>query len=139
MKTLKSDLSAAERDLLARIEKRWESVNATDSRQQLPSLVDEVRYTGTRKVLQKRNVAVAALVSIEDLMRLEMLDARRDAEAADRFDTIERNDDNMPAVDDVKAAKRRAAGVSIAAGATQLGEPEQDYSKAATARWQTGD
>ena len=124
MKILKSNLSEADKRLLKRIEQRWESVNATDSRQQLPSLVDEVRITGTRKVFQRRNLAVAALVSMQDLMRLEALDAKRDAEAAQQLDKIERNKDTMLSIDDVRAV--RAAGLTQAAAVADELDSDQE-------------
>lgn len=56
-----------------------ESVTLTTVRDELSSLVDRVSRNETRVMVEKSGVPVAALVSPEDLERLDQLDRDRDA------------------------------------------------------------
>ena len=51
------------------------SVTATQAKDQLSSLLERTRSGGERIVIEKHGKPAAALVSIEDLHRLERLDA----------------------------------------------------------------
>ncbi len=59
-----------------------ESLKFTEARPQLSSLLDRVFQRKTRIRLYKGSTPVAAIVSIEDLERLDMLDRERDASFA---------------------------------------------------------
>ncbi len=54
-----------------------ETMKFTEARQQLSRLVNRVARRETRILLEKSGVPVAALVSADDLRRLEELEARR--------------------------------------------------------------
>jgi len=55
-----------------------ETMKFTDARQQLSRVVNRVARRETRVLLEKSGVPVAALVSPEDLQRLNELEAERD-------------------------------------------------------------
>lgn|SRR5690606_26200435 len=59
-----------------------ESLKFTEARSQLSSIVDRVFQRKTRIRLYKGNVPVAAVVSIDDLERLERYDREREASFA---------------------------------------------------------
>mgnify|MGYP000612017236 CR=1 FL=1 len=56
-----------------------ESLKFTEARPQLSSILDRVFHREARIRLYKGNTPVAAVVSIEDLERLEIYDQERDA------------------------------------------------------------
>ena len=59
-----------------------ESLKFTEARPKLSSILDRVFRRETRVRLYKGNTAVATIVSIRDLERLEKLDRERDARFA---------------------------------------------------------
>jgi prevent-host-death family protein len=58
------------------------TVNIVKIRSKLADTINRVAYQGERVVLQRRGKGVAALVSMEDLARLEKLEDEADAKAA---------------------------------------------------------
>lgn len=64
-----------------------ESYKFTEARPQLSELLNRVYRREARMVISKGDIPVAAIVSINDLERLNRLDAERDAEFA-IFDQI---------------------------------------------------
>jgi prevent-host-death family protein len=59
-----------------------ETMKFTDARQQLSQVVNRVARHETRVLIEKSGVPVAALVSAEDLRRLNELEARRQEQIA---------------------------------------------------------
>ena len=57
-------------------------IGVSDAREHLSEVVDRTRYTHERVVLTKRGREVAAIVSIEDLRLLEMLEDQVDIDLA---------------------------------------------------------
>ena len=57
-------------------------IGVSDARDHLSEVVDRVRYTHERVVLTKRGKDVCAIVSIEDLKLLEMLEDQLDIDMA---------------------------------------------------------
>ena len=57
-------------------------IGVSDARDHLSEVVDRVRYTHERVVLTKRGKDVGAIVSIEDLKLLEMLEDQLDIDMA---------------------------------------------------------
>lgn len=57
-------------------------IGVSDARDHLSEVVDRVRYTHERVVLTKRGREVGAIVSIEDLKLLEMLEDHVDIDLA---------------------------------------------------------
>ncbi len=57
-------------------------LTTTEARNQFSDVINRVSYGGERIVLDRNGKEVAALVSIEDLRLLELLEDRMDAEAA---------------------------------------------------------
>lgn len=62
------------------------SVDADDIKQSLPQTLSAVARSGERVIVEEDGVAVAAIVSLDDLKQLTRLDARREA----FFQTLER-------------------------------------------------
>jgi antitoxin (DNA-binding transcriptional repressor) of toxin-antitoxin stability system len=62
------------------------SVEADDIRQSLPETLSAVARSGERVIVEEDGVAVAAIVSLDDLKQL----ARLDAERIERFEVFER-------------------------------------------------
>lgn len=62
------------------------TADADDIRQSLPETLAAVAHDGERIVVEEDGVAVAAIVSLDDLRELKRLDARREA----FFETLER-------------------------------------------------
>ncbi len=57
-----------------------EKMKFTEARPQLSELLNRVHDRELRVLISKGNLAVAALVSVEDLERLNQLDAQREAD-----------------------------------------------------------
>ena len=57
-------------------------LSITDIRENLADALNRVVYTGERIILKRRSKNVAALVSIEDLARLEQMEDAEDLKAA---------------------------------------------------------
>ena len=57
-----------------------ETVNVTDARARWRDLLNRVFRREARVIIERNGIPVAALVSAEDLRRLEQLDARRRAD-----------------------------------------------------------
>lgn len=72
------------------------TITVSEARQHFASLLNRVFREGTRVVVEKSGIPVAALVSTEDLARLQRLDAER----VQRFAVI---DDMRAAFQDVPA------------------------------------
>lgn len=62
-----------------------ETITASEARQHFASLLNRVFREGTRVVVEKSGIPVAALVTTEDLARLQRLDAER----AERFAVLD--------------------------------------------------
>lgn len=58
------------------------TIEATEAQEQLPDVLRRVARERTRVMVEDRGVAVAAIVSTEDLERLDRLDRERDADFA---------------------------------------------------------
>lgn len=58
------------------------SMTIAEVRGQLDTLVNRVRHKETRVIVEQGGVAVAAIVSTDDLARLDRLDAEREADFA---------------------------------------------------------
>lgn len=56
------------------------TMTALDARVHFGEILDRVRYTAQRFVVERKGTPVAAIVSIEDLHRLEALEYERDSE-----------------------------------------------------------
>jgi prevent-host-death family protein len=63
-----------------------ETMKFTDARQQLSQVVNRVARHETRVLIEKSGVPVAALVSADDLRRLNELEARRQEQIAAMFE-----------------------------------------------------
>jgi prevent-host-death family protein len=57
-------------------------IGVSDARDHLSEVVDRARYTQERVVLTKRGREVGAIISIDDLKLLEMLEDQLDVNAA---------------------------------------------------------
>ena len=57
-------------------------IGVSDARDHLSEVVDRARYTQERVVLTKRGREVGAIISIDDLRLLEMLEDQLDIKAA---------------------------------------------------------
>ncbi|NOS99117.1 MAG: type II toxin-antitoxin system Phd/YefM family antitoxin [Phycisphaerales bacterium] len=57
-------------------------VNIVEFRDNTADLVNRVLYNGERVVLERRGKGVAAVVSLEDLLRLEEMEDKADVKAA---------------------------------------------------------
>jgi|GEM_PF-1770369 len=57
-----------------------ETLTALDARVHFGELLDRVRYTAQRFMVERKGTPVAAIVSIADLKRLETFEDERDAE-----------------------------------------------------------
>jgi len=57
-------------------------IGVSDARDHLSEIVDRARYTQERVVLTKRGREVGAIISIDDLKLLEMLEDQLDIKAA---------------------------------------------------------
>jgi len=57
-------------------------LSVTQARDELAEVVNRVHYQGERIILERRGKAVAALVSIKDLKRLEEIEDLLDIDAA---------------------------------------------------------
>ena len=57
-------------------------MGVSDARESLGEVVDRVRYTHERVVLTKRGKEVGAIISMDDLKLLEMLEDQLDIKAA---------------------------------------------------------
>ena len=49
-------------------------VNASTAREKLPDLINRAGYGGERIVIQRRGKAIAAIISYDDLKRLEAIE-----------------------------------------------------------------
>src|SRR5215217_5752182 len=63
-----------------------ETMKFTDARQQLSQVVNRVARHETRVLIEKSGVPVAALVSADDLRRLNELEARRQEQIAAMYE-----------------------------------------------------
>jgi prevent-host-death family protein len=70
-------------------------IGVSDARDHLSEVVDRARYTHERVVLTKRGKDVGAIVSIEDLKLLEMLEDQLDIDMA-RKALTEAGDERIP-------------------------------------------
>lgn len=70
-------------------------IGVSDARDHLSEVVDRVRYTHERVVLTKHGKDVGAIVSIEDLTLLEMLEDQLDIDMA-RKALAEAGDERIP-------------------------------------------
>ena len=70
-------------------------IGVSDARDHLSEVVDRARYTHERFVLTKRGKDVGAIVSIEDLKLLEMLEDQLDIDMA-RKTLAEAGEEHIP-------------------------------------------
>jgi prevent-host-death family protein len=70
------------------------SLSVSKARSQLAELVNQAAYRGRRTRLARRGKVVAAIVSAEDLQRLEDLEDRLDVEAARK--ALAESDERIP-------------------------------------------
>lgn len=66
------------------------TTNVSEARNNLPELINRVSYAHERILLERHGKPVAAIVSLEDLKRLEALDDAIDSAALRR--AVEEND-----------------------------------------------
>jgi prevent-host-death family protein len=59
-----------------------ETMNASDARQQLPTILKRVFHREARVLVEKSGIPVAAIVSVNDLAKLEQLDKQREKDFA---------------------------------------------------------
>lgn len=59
-------------------EARTETISATEARRHFASVINRVARKETRVLIEKSGVPVAAIVSADDIARLDRLDAERD-------------------------------------------------------------
>jgi prevent-host-death family protein len=59
-----------------------EMIKASDARQQLPTILNRVFHRETRVLVEKSGIPVAAIVSADDLRRLEQLDKQQEDDLA---------------------------------------------------------
>ena len=78
------------------------TVGIAEFRNNIAETLNRVAYQGERVVLERRGKGVVALVSLEDLARLEAAEAREDVRAA-------------------KRARKEKGGVTLAQMRTELG------------------
>ncbi len=81
-------------------------VEATEARNTFAEMVNRVRYGADRVIIQRRGKPVAAVVPVEDLRLLELLEDHLDIEAARRALADPRNRVRIPWAR-VKAALKR--------------------------------
>ena len=75
------------------------NIGVAEIRNNLADALNRVAYGGERVILQRRGKGVAALVSMEDLALLEMVEDREDLRAALKA----RKEKGTVALDDIKA------------------------------------
>ena len=75
------------------------NIGVAENRNNLADALNRVAYSGERVVLERRGKGVAALVSMEDLALLEMMEEREDLRAALKA----RKEKGGVALDDIKA------------------------------------
>jgi antitoxin Phd len=83
--------------------RRWvvARVSVSDAREGLPELVNRVAYGRDRVVIERRGQPKAALVSMEDLARLERLEDEEDLAAANK--ALEEPGERIPLEDVLKS------------------------------------
>jgi len=70
-------------------------IGVSDARENLSEVVDRARYTHERVVLTKRGKEVGAIISIDDLKLLEMLEDQLDIKTA-REALLESHGERVP-------------------------------------------
>ena len=75
-------------------------IGVSDARDHLSEVVDRARYTQERVVLTKRGREVGAIISIDDLKLLEMLEDQLDIKAARQ--ALEESQGERISYDDVR-------------------------------------
>ena len=92
-----------------------QTLNVSDARKQFSALVNKVtREDNTRILVAKSGAAVAAIVSADDLKRLEALDAKRERDFAilskisAEFVDVSSNDLNIEVTKAVEEARKEA-------------------------------
>ena len=78
-------------------------VEATKARNEFSELLNQVRYRSDRVLIERRGKDVAALISVEDLRLLEMLEDQIDIDAARKALANPKNKVRVP----LEIAKRR--------------------------------
>ena len=75
-------------------------IGVSDARDHLSEVVDRARYTQERVILTKRGREVGAIISIDDLKLLEMLEDQLDIKAARQ--ALEESQGERISYDDVR-------------------------------------
>ena len=75
-------------------------IGVSDARYHLSEVVDRARYTQERVILTKRGREVGAIISIDDLKLLEMLEDQLDIKAAHQ--ALEESQGERISYDDVR-------------------------------------
>jgi len=78
-------------------------VEATAARNGFSDLINKVRYGSDRVLIERRGKDVAAIISVEDLRLLELLEDQMDIEAARKALANPKNKERVP----VEQVKRR--------------------------------
>lgn len=81
------------------------TITATQLRNVIGSVLNEVQFRGERVILQRQGKPAAALIPIEDLRLLEELEDRTDAELVERV--LANPDEKWTPVEDLLAESER--------------------------------
>ncbi len=85
-----------------------ESLTAMEVRKRLGDILSRVFYGGERFVINKRGRPLAALISVEDLHRLETMEDERDAELLRLAKQANQGEEYVGANELIAAYERRA-------------------------------
>jgi prevent-host-death family protein len=88
------------------------SISAMQLRTSIGAVLNRIEYKGDRVVIERKGTPVAALVSVEDLHRLEALEAEREIELF-RLAKRAAEEEGFVTFDDLVAAVERAHGVKL--------------------------
>ena len=69
-------------------------IRASEARRDFSEILNRVAYKGERIVLHRRGKDAAALIPVEDLVRLEELEDAMDVQAAE--EALEESDERIP-------------------------------------------
>jgi prevent-host-death family protein len=96
-----------------------QTLNASEARRQWSDVLDRVGRHETRIVIEKSGVAVAAIVSTDDLDRLKRLDAQR----SERFAILDKIRESFADVPD-EEIEREVAKAVAKVRAERRGQPQ---------------
>lgn len=82
-----------------------ERVGIAEARRRLSQLINRVAFGEERVVLESRGKAKAALVSLEDLQRLNRLDLESAKQPEDRWEALKRAKEVREAIREMRAGR----------------------------------